>query len=430
MKRRQFITGMLVGSAAAGFRLPLANAADYRGKLFVFVQAEGGWDPTSFCDPKTNAAGEPVINNWASSAEIGQAGNIRYAPFARNRVFFEKYHRRMLVINGVDAQTNSHSAGLMHNWSGRISDGYPTTTALLAAHNGAGLAMPYISFGGFSKPRNLTPFTRLENPKDVVNIAMPESNGYALKSIPRMIEEDWAILQSFRAVRNQRIASAPNLLPRAARNRRMYAAALQPEATEGLRRFAEEIRRGDVEYETESDPNGRFRSRLKRQAQFAVAAFKSGVAVSADLFLNGFDTHDNHDEDHGWLLGNLTDSVDFLWDLAEIHGVADRLVVVMGSDFGRTNRYNADDGKDHWPIGSFIVMEKNQRWTNRVIGETDELHFARKVNPSTLRRDDARGTLIHPRHVHKALRRYLGVGNSDGSRQFPFRDTEDLRIFA
>ena len=139
---------MLAIGAAAGFRVPLAHAADYTGKLFVFVQADGGWDPTSFCDPKTNTPGEPKINHWADDGEVREAGNIRYAPFANNQAFFDKYHRRMLVINGVDAQTNSHTAGVVHNWSGRISEGYPTTTALLAEHNGAGLAMPYLSFGG------------------------------------------------------------------------------------------------------------------------------------------------------------------------------------------------------------------------------------------------------------------------------------------
>lgn len=158
-------------------------------------------------------------------------------------------------------------------------------------------------------------------------------------------------------------------------------------------------------------------------------AFRAKVAVSADLYLGGFDTHDNHDENQGWLLGNLTDSIDYLWDSAEIHGLADRLVVVIGSDFGRTNNYNADEGKDHWPIGSFVVMEKNQRWTNRVVGETDELHFARKISPGTLRRDDASGILIHPRHVHQALRRYLAIDGTEGSRQFPFRGTENLPLF-
>ena len=428
MDRRQFVRGILAAGAAAGFRVPMLDAADYRGKLFVFVQAAGGWDPTSFCDPKTNTPGEPVINNWAESAEIGQAGNIRYAPFARNRQFFEKYYRRMLVINGVDAQTNSHTAGVTHNWSGRISEGYPTTTALLASDNGADLAMPYLTFGGFSRTESLTPFTRLDNPERHLNIAAPEA-AQGSPDLPYMHEEDWATLRRYRAARIERLASAPNLLPKAARNRQLYEAALLPKASEGLRTFAELVRQHGQLAETDRDPGNRFWGRLRRQAQLAVLAFEAGVAVSADLILGGFDTHDDHDEDHGWLLGNLTDSVDYLWDYAEIHGVADRLVVVMGSDFGRTNRYNADAGKDHWPIGSFVVMEKNQRWTNRVVGDTDELHFARRLNPVTLRRDEANGTLLRPAHVHKALRRYLGVENSLGSQRFPFRGIEDLRLF-
>ena len=315
MRRRTVLAGLLAaaGVVASGFRLPLVRAADYRGKLFVFVQADGGWDPTSFCDPKANTPGEPVINHWAERDEVRQAGNISYAPFARNAAFFEKYHRRMLVINGVDAQTNSHTVGIVHNWSGRNSEGYPTTTALLAAHYAPALPVTYLSFGGYSTTAGLTRFTRIDN---------------------------------------------------------------------------------------------------------------------ADLWLGGFDTHSYHDPDHEWLLGNLTDSVDYLWEYAEEHGVADRMVVVIGSDFGRTNFYNSQSGKDHWPIGSYIVMEKDQPWTSRAVGETDGLHFAERVNPRTLGRDDRGGTIIYPKHVHKALRRYLGVANSPGAQRFPFNHTEDFAFFS
>ena len=427
MDRRKFLTGMLTAGASVGFRLPLASAENYQGKRFVFVQADGGWDPTSFCDPKTNSRGEPVINHWAASAGVRQAGNIHYAPFAQNARFFEKYYKRMLVINGVDAQTNSHTAGVIHNWSGRISEGYPTTTALLAARHGPGLAMPYLSFGGFSNTAGIAAFTRLNDPEHFQAIAKPEWN-YRNEDRPFLGDADWESLRKYRAARAARLTAAPNLLPRAARNRRLFEAALLPSASEGLREFADMLpSRRDLQPAETSENNQR--SELKRQAQITVLAFKARVAVSADLYLGGFDTHDNHDERHSWLFGNLTDSVDFLWDYAEVHGVADRLVVVIGSDFGRTNRYNADDGKDHWPIGSYIVMEKNQGWTNRVVGETDELHFARKLDPATMRRDDTGGTLIHPRHVHKALRRYLGIDGAADTRLFPFANTEDLRLF-
>ena len=428
MKRRDFMRIMLGAGTASGFRVPLANAADYHGKLFVFVQADGGWDPTSFCDPKTNVAGEPIINHWAEAGEVRQAGNIRYAPFANNQAFFDKYYQRILVVNGVDAQTNSHTAGVVHNWSGRISEGYPTTTALLAAHNGAGLSMPYLSFGGFSNTAGVAVFTRLNNPGEIRNISKPELLGGDPDRRPYFGSDDWAAIRSHRDQRMARLAAAPNLMPRDLRNRELYASALEPDAAEGLRLYADLIpSASELQVVEEFQP---YRSTLKRQAQLAVLAFKAGVAVSADLRLGGFDTHDDHDRDQGWLLGNLTHSVDYLWDYAELHGVADRLVVVMGSDFGRTNKYNAEMGKDHWPIGSFLVMEKNQRWTNRVVGETDERHFARKINPLSLQRDDSFGTLIHPKHIHKALRRYLGVADTENSRRFPFSNTAELPLFA
>ena len=419
MRRRTLLKGILAAAIGApGFRLPLVNAAGHRGKFFVFVQADGGWDPTSFCDPKTNTRGEPVINHWAQRDDIRQVGNVFYAPFANNASFFEKYYQRMLVINGVDAQTNSHTVGVVHNWSGRNSEGYPTLSALCAAHYAPALPIPYLSFGGFSVTSGITRFTRVDNPNLLHDIAYPATEMFS--------DADWAVLERYRATTAERLAATPNRLPGEERHLDFYQSAF---ATEGLKAYADAIPPEDQLEGEEEGPNN-FGSSLRRQAQLTVLAFKTGVAVSADLFLGGFDTHADHDEDHEWLLGNLTDSVDYLWDYAEAHGVADRLVVVMGSDFGRTNFYNATSGKDHWPIGSYVVMEKNQRWTNRVVGLTDELHFAYRIDPRNLRRNDQNGTIIYPKHVHKALRRYLGIAHSAGARRFPFNNTEAFDFFS
>ena len=413
----------LVGvvAAAPGFRLPLVRADDYRGKFFVFVQADGGWDPTSFCDPKANTPGEPAINHWAERDEVRQAGRIPYAPFARNQAFFEKFHRRMLVINGVDAQTNSHTVGVMHNWSGRNSEGYPTMSALLAAHYAPTMPVPYLSFGGYSKTAGVARYTRIDDAGLLSDIAEPAAETFS--------DADWAALELELAATGERLATVPELLPAETRHRAFYRTAFE---SEGLKAYADAIPSGD-ELEVPEDGNAAGNnylwSGLRQQAQLTVLAFKTGVAVSADLWLGGFDTHSGHDPDHAWLLANLTDSVDYLWDYAEEHGVADRMVVVIGSDFGRTNFYNAQSGKDHWPIGSFVVMEKNQPWTGRAVGETDGLHFAHRISPRTLRRDDRNGTIIYPKHVHKALRRYLGIANTPGAQRFPFNNTEDFAFF-
>ena len=155
----------------------------------------------------------------------------------------------------------------------------------------------------------------------------------------------------------------------------------------------------------------------------------TGMACASDLYLGGFDTHANHDRIHEPLLTHLTGAIEYLWQQAELRGVADRLVVVVASDFGRTPHYNADAGKDHWPIGSVLVMERGATWGNRVVGLTDEGHNAFRINPNTLQRDDRNGTIIYPKHVHKALRRYLGIENHANQQGFPFNNTEDFDFF-
>ena len=122
-------------------------------------------------------------------------------------------------------------------------------------------------------------------------------------------------------------------------------------------------------------------------------------------------------------------AVVYLWDYAEQQGIADRLTLIIGSDFGRSPWYNSDNGKDHWPIGSYVVMEKNAAWGSRVVGKTDGVHNALKINPTTLQRDDASGTLIYPKHVHKALRRHLGLEDTASAAGFPFSNVEDFDFF-
>ena len=58
-----------------------------------------------------------------------------------------------------------------------------------------------------------------------------------------------------------------------------------------------------------------------------------------------------------------------------------------------------------------------------------EAQLNKRINPTTLKRDDANGTIIYPQHVHKALRRYLGVKNSLGAQRFPFNNTEEFGFF-
>lgn len=394
-----------------GLRMPITLGADYRdyaGKLLVSVQANGGWDPTCFCDPKTNTPGEPIINHWAEDDEPRQAGNIPYAPFAENEMFFGKHHARMLVINGIDMQTNAHDIGTVHAWTGRTSESFPTLSAVHAAHNAPGAALACLSFGAYSRGAALLPVAGFGTggssaTRQLAVIANPARGGY-------LHEADWANIRRYHRKTTSRLRATEELVPAAKRTRAAFESAFAGEG--GLADFVASL--------------NRIGSREPWDA--AIAAFKSGVSVSADLIYGGFDTHGNNDEGQARRLSGLVTRLDELWQRAEEQGLADRLVVIIGSEFSRTNYYNDNDGKDHWPVGSLVVMEENQPWTDRVVAATDELHFALRVDPLTLE-PDPDGEIIYPNHVHKALRRHLGVGDSQGARLYPFRGVADMPFF-
>ena len=85
-------------------------------------------------------------------------------------------------------------------------------------------------------------------------------------------------------------------------------------------------------------------------------------------------------------------------------------------------------GKDHWPIGSYLVMERGAPWGDRVAGLTDELHFAKPIDPVTLQ-ESANGVIMTPAHVHKALQEYLGLDLYASDAGFDLRDVESLPLF-
>lgn len=408
MKRRHFLqtlgAGSLAGALPTSFNLYGANES-FEGKFLVAVQVDGAWDPTSFCDPKINVQGEPEINTWAQTLDPLSAGNINFAPFAANQAFFEKYYQDMLVVNGVDAQTNSHSVGVTHNWSGRLSAGYPTLTALYAARHGANMPLAYVNNGGYAETSGTVRYSQLNNVEPILNVINPNTHIQSQQNY--LLPEEWEKLTTARSERMARLAAAQNLTSLTSANINAQSKAFNNSAL--LRDFETVLRNAG---ELQSPIHNRsYTVTLRRQAQIALLAMSAGVTAAADLHITGFDTHANHDADHSWLLTQLTDGIDYLWEYAESLGIADRLVVLVSSDFGRTPWYNDNNGKDHWPVGSTLVMERNQSYTNRVVGLTDEGHEVIPINSSTLETDNSAGVIIHPENVMQELRTYLGIND-------------------
>ena len=429
MKRRDILKGsLLLGAASLGSSIPRLYAAPdegYAGRLLVTVQCDGGWDVTNFCDPKLNQPGEKEITQWSKDADIQVAGNIQYAPIGNNQSFFENYFQDMLVINGVDMQTNSHTTGVLHNWSGRNKEGYPTITSLFAANSAPEQPLSYLNFGGYSETANLIRYSRLKDLGSLVDVLNTRSMNNGGET-PIRTESDMSRIRMFQREKTDRLLSSSESLHRYKLNLGFFNNALTSKTSlSRLTNFLPE----QADMEGLQSLNNKIKSSLRDQVRLTVSALASGLTSASDLWLGHFDTHNDNEFEQALLLSHLTDALQLFWQQAEEKGFADRVTMLIGSDFGRTPHYNSNNGKDHWPIGSVIVMEKNASWTNRVVGQTDEGHNALSINPKTLERDDRYGSKIHPQHVHKALRRHLGIENSIVEQNFTLAGADDFAFF-
>jgi hypothetical protein len=170
------------------------------------------------------------------------------------------------------------------------------------------------------------------------------------------------------------------------------------------------------------------KERLAQQAEIALASFKAGACVSANLSIGQFDSHANNDADQMKLIPEFLAGIAYVLRRAEALKIREKLVVVIQSEMGRTPNYNKGNGKDHWSIGSVMFLGPGIRG-NRVIGATDEKQFHVPINPATLACDKDKGIRVRPEHIHAALRQFAGIAEHPFSKKFPLGvvEKESLR---
>ena len=387
---------------------PRASLAPYQGKLFLFISAGGGWDPTSFCDPKGAAYEEDPerMNNYLAD-DIMTAGNIRYAPVGGNSAFFDKYYEQLLVINGIDMLTNGHDQGQRHTFSGRLAEGYPSMAAFLAASFGVEQPLAFLSFGAYSETAGLVARTRSGNINVLQRLAYPSRIDPNVEE--SVFHSEYAQEAMARAQKDREVALLENQgLPRI--RQAMSTLFTSRAGSNELRRLSEYLP------ETFSD------NQIGSQGQLAIAAFRAGVCVSANLEIGGFDTHGDHDNQHIPRLQSLFEGIDVIMEEAAAQGVADRVFIAVGSDFGRSPGYNDGNGKDHWGVSSMMFLGSGITG-NRVVGATTPRHELMGLNFDTLQPDES-GTAKHiePGNICQSIRQLAGLTESELAAAFPIEN--------
>ena len=384
----------------------------YTGPLYVIVEAQGGWDVTMSFDPKGRETG---INRTYSQGDVLTSGNIAYAPgVASQTAFFEQNYQDLIAINGINVATNSHPAGLRYTWTGRSDNAnYPTFAALVAAIRAPGAAVPYFALGGYAANGGVVSASGLAHPSHFSKVS--QYDHYDGTHNAFVDDETRALMNQTRqdqAARRGRSFSSPQS------QRTRNAMFLAQHNLESIR---------DVESFIPPDlPGGAF----EQKVALGMATYKAGACVSLNLKAGGnFDSHSDNDARQLTDLDNFFSAMQMLLDMAERFDIRDKIVLIASSDFSRTPRYNNADGKDHWSVGSMLVMAPGLSG-NRVIGATDEGQFSLGLDPVTTHVSDAPDAVVlRPEHVHRCLRRYAGIDDHPYcTHRFHLRG-EDLDLF-
>lgn len=455
MHRRRFIQGaasatlLLSASPASWFKR--ARAQSGAPLYFLSFAAQGAWDMTCLADPK---GGWPHNRHYDAGHILNVAGTpITYAPASVNagtpvpyltgaegskQDFFQKFGTDLLVLRGVDTQTNSHDIGPRHVFSGNIRVGNPAHGALVAAVHeetvGATLPMSFLSTGGFDNTALLLPPSRVGNVaafKDLAQPYRPFAQGTnEERFFPAEVE---ALVKSHQNARSSRLQSAPHV-PQV--RSAMEALDRARSAEGGFGPLYDVLQTlPTLTGEDASNP-------LIPKAQIAIAAMAAGQCVSANLSLGSFDTHQNHDANHVPKMQQLLDAVDYTRRTMEEMGLWQDTVLMIGSDFSRTTYNGLEtstvDGKDHWPITHLLFMGKGIDG-GRVIGATDDGSngdgtYAKGARASKVilnggvlevaaDQDDPAAEFLHPADVMRALRTVYALDGHPIADRFPVGDS-------
>jgi uncharacterized protein (DUF1501 family) len=210
-------------------------------------------------------------------------------------------------------------------WLGRAAD------LLAAAGAGAGVGIPAAALGGLEVPLLL------------------KARGVLVPSVERVEDFQWLCasggtpVAAGAAVRAVAASPGEGDLAAFAAGTARAAVALAEDLTAAVQRY-----RPRAEYPETG---------LGRGLQLAARLVASGFGTRLlHLGFGGFDTHARQLATHAGLLAQLDAALGAFLDDLQAHGLADRTVVFVHSEFGRRTAENASQGTDHGAAGPVFVF--------------------------------------------------------------------------
>lgn len=375
MDRRHALSALAAAAAALALPSRAARADAASRRRFVFVFAEGGWDPLCAFAPLFD---RPDIEMCSGSRPMRAGGLdlVDHPDRPSVRAFFERCGRRAVLFNGVNVRSVSHDVCKRFALTGRSSDAGPDWASRLAAADQGSFSIPHLALSGpvFAGPLGAA-------------VARAGTSG----QLAGLVRGD--LLDTIDAPPRRPGAVAERMMDRfharrveALRARRRGASAAEDKLLDDL---AEASARAaalkDGRDALSLDPG----ADLSSQVDAAAAALAQGIARCVSLGGgDAWDTHVDSDAQQGRLFEDLFTALDRLVTrLAETPGpsgaaLADETVIVVASEMARTPRKNGNGGRDHWPFTSALLVGPGLRG-GRVVGGYDGAYRGLGVDLAT-----------------------------------------------
>lgn len=412
MKRRQFLhTAALAPLATLGVRASAAAPVPMgKAEHCIFIWLGGGMCQTDTFDPK--AMGDPK----ASPKKAGSAyPSIETSvPAVRVCEHLPKVARQMEHVTAVrtvfHTVINEHAIATNFVHTGRPVSGnttYPSIGSIVAHQRGAANPkVPAYMLIGYPSPSRGPGFLGAKHGNIYLSDTKAGPSGFTR---PEYVTE-------------QRVSARERLLRPLQERVAQEAALADYEAAqrEALRLAGPEFMRNFKLEEESADLRSAYGSEFGQRCLLARRLIQDGVRfieVSHNLgFVNGtgWDTHNDGQEKQHLLIKDLDDALATLIVDLKSHGLLDKTLIAVGTEFGRPPEFDGGGGRGHQCSTFSMILAGGGLKHCGAYGVTDDLSKTIVENP------------VSTPDFHATIHAALGINPShelmDASRPVPITD--------
>ncbi len=427
--RRSFLQHSL--ALGAGGLLPMgwarsANAGTAKAPYLIVVVVAGGWDTTYCLDPKysnTYIHG-PDADNGGDDESIETYGTdlrvmVNDVKRPSVRTFFENYGTQSTVVAGLEVGSIAHRSGMDRMLTGtRKGTSSPDLAAIVGTTYGFDRPLACVDTCGQSRPGPLAAsIGRLGAKSQIVALLDREDALFAPVELgidyPQIVPTgaDEEALDTYLQARASILEAKRASGGRNASHFANYRESIDRQAMilDHRAQFLDELRLGMSA--THVDLSTLVANMFKDELCQTVIV-ESGQS---------WDTHEGNVNQHDSYEG-LFALLNSMMAATEVAGIADETVIAVISELGRAPMLNDEQGKDHWPVTSALLVGP-RIGSGRTLGGTSSELASLTVDLASGELDPSSGTSINYANFAAGLLQALDV---DPQEWLP--DTTPLRI--